>query len=131
MTPDDFIKIMLGKPWRRFACGYDACDCYGLVVLYYREVFGIDLGTVPPVGIAEGFKERKASWPDSLPYHGALVMMYNDSGTESHCGVMLPDGMVIHCSGHENQPGNVRISRIKSLEKTYSGIKFYAYNHAA
>ena len=131
MTPDDFINVMLGKPWKRFACGYEACDCYGLVVLYYRDVFNIDLGGVPPVDIAEGFGQRRELWPDSLPYHGALVMMYDDFGKEAHCGVMLPSGTVLHCSGNEEQPGNVRVSNLKSLKRIYPEIKFYAYHRPA
>jgi len=128
-TTDDFITLMLGKPWKRFACGLDSCDCYGLTVMYYRLVFGIDLGEVPTTDIATGFASKQSSWiRETIPSHGKLVMMYDDSRSEQHCGVVLPDLRVIHCQGSEDQPGNVRISRIQSLQKIYNEVRFYAYN---
>lgn len=129
MTTDDFITIFLGKPWKRFACGMDACDCYGLLIMYYRLVLSIDLGEVPTMCIADGFDGRKHLWKQlERPHHGSLVMMYGDDGKASHCGVTLPDGRIIHCQGSEQSPGNVRISRLQSLQKIYNEVRFYAYN---
>lgn len=129
MTPETFITVMLGKPWKRYACGMDACDCYGLLIMYYRLVLSIELGEVPPVDIAQGFAERQNQWSQvNIPSHGIMVMMYDDSKREQHCGIILPDLRVIHCQGSESQPGNVRISRIQSLQKIYNEVRFYAYN---
>jgi hypothetical protein len=43
MLKDDFISRVEGIPWSNRACSFDAADCWGLVVLYYRHVLGIEI----------------------------------------------------------------------------------------
>lgn len=43
MLKDDFISRVEGIPWSNRACTFDAADCWGLVVLYYRHVLGIEI----------------------------------------------------------------------------------------
>ena len=50
MHQPDFIHAMEGKPWRDRACSFDAADCWGLVVLYYRHVLGIEIHQTPDYG---------------------------------------------------------------------------------
>ncbi|MBM7346227.1 hypothetical protein JOE09_005293, partial [Pantoea coffeiphila] len=38
LTGSDFARAMIGVPWANRACSWQACDCWGLVVLYYRHV---------------------------------------------------------------------------------------------
>ncbi len=47
MHKSDFVAAMEGKPWRDRACSYEAADCWGLVVLYYRHVLGIEIHQTP------------------------------------------------------------------------------------
>lgn len=71
MHKPDFIHAMEGKPWRDRACSFDAADCWGLVVLYYRHVLGIEIHQTPdyeagsdfltcfPVMSCSGIRPRK------------------------------------------------------------------------
>ena len=43
MTQSDFIGLVNGKPWANRACSFEQMDCWGLVVLYYRNVLGLEL----------------------------------------------------------------------------------------
>ena len=43
MTRNEFINKMIGKPWKNRACTLEACDCWGLVVLYFRYVLGTEI----------------------------------------------------------------------------------------
>jgi hypothetical protein len=43
MTQSDFIGLVNGKPWANRACSFEQMDCWGLVVLYYRHVLGLEL----------------------------------------------------------------------------------------
>ena len=43
MSKDDFLSRVTGIPWRNRACSFKAADCWGLVVLYYRHVLGIEI----------------------------------------------------------------------------------------
>jgi hypothetical protein len=53
MTQSDFIGLVNGKPWANRACSFDEMDCWGLVVLYYRHVLGLELHTSPATNLAQ------------------------------------------------------------------------------
>lgn len=43
MTTDEFTDRMIGVPWVNRACSFTACDCWGLVTIYYRYVVGAEI----------------------------------------------------------------------------------------
>ena len=43
MTVNEFIKKSIGARWIDRASTFDQMDCWGLVILYYRHVLGIEL----------------------------------------------------------------------------------------
>lgn len=129
MTHADFVARIVGTPWRRWASGWDACDCYGLVVLYYREVAGIDLGDVPHYTLADGFLRTPLAdaWREcARPEVGACGFMLFRDGAPTHCGIYIGAGEVLHAHGDEVTRGDVRISRVKSMELLYGPAKYYA-----
>lgn len=131
MTPYQFANLMLGKPWVRWRSDFDACDCWGLVVLYYREVRGIDLGAVPNTDLTTGYMAEVKNWIEvDTPSNGATVMTSWRGGNPTHCGIVLDVGDILHCAGNLNMPGNVRIDRIKAIERIYGKVKFYDYHPA-
>ena len=46
-STSNFISRMIGVPWANRACSFEKVDCWGLVVLYYRHVLGIELHQTP------------------------------------------------------------------------------------
>lgn len=66
MTQSDFIGLVNGKPWANRACSFEQMDCWGLVVLYYRHVLGLELHHI--TGYESGaefvtcYEQERAHW---------------------------------------------------------------------
>lgn len=130
LTPDQFVSRAMaapGIPWVRWRSDWSGADCFGVIVLYFREVLGIDLGPVPQTDIAAGF-ESASGWVEaSGPESNATAWMAFLGGRPRHCGVILPNGQILHSEGSEDHPGSVRVSRLAAVARVYGQIKFYRY----
>jgi len=124
LTPDDFTRRAVGVPWVRWRADWSGMDCYGLLVLWHREVLGIDLGPVPQTDIAEGFA-LATGWQECPPEDGATCFMAWRSGAPSHCGVLLAGGWVLHSEGSPERPGSARVSRLSAMQRLYGDLRFY------
>lgn len=124
MTQAAFISRVVGIPWVRWRSDFDGADCYGLIVLYFREVLGIDLGAVPQSDIAAGFSATQG-WQECPPEAGAACFMAWRNGAPTHCGLLAPGAMVLHSEGSQDHPGSVRITRLAAMQRAYGEILFY------
>ena len=127
LTQSEFIARSIGIPWVRWRSDWRACDCYGLIVLYFREVLGVELGAVPQTDIASGFNSAHG-WKECHQQDGAVAFMAWRHGSPTHCGVIVAGGMVLHSEGSDEHPGSVRLSRLAAVQRVYGDIKFYRYN---
>lgn len=126
LTPEEFTRRLVGAPWRRWASDWTACDCFGALTLYFREVLGVDLGPVPQTDIEAGFLQARG-WAE-CDRAGAQAWMVWRQGSPVHCGLVLPDGQYLHSEGTPERPGSVRVSRPEALARVYGGeIRFYRY----
>ena len=131
MTRSQFLDRIICKPWVRWAESWDACDCYGLVIMYYRHVLGIELGHVPSTSLAVGIATTDlfTGWRElSAPEDHACGFMSYRGEEPTHCGIYLGGGEVLHSSGSDDLPGSVRITRVKSMEMAYGKIRYYAHH---
>ena len=126
MTPAEFVSRAVGLPWIRWRSDWQAVDCFGLIVLYHREVLGIDPGDVPKSDIETGFHAAKG-WAECAEQDGATCFMAWKDGAPTHCGVLLPGAMVLHSEGSPDHPGNVRVTRLSVMRRAYGDLKFYKY----
>lgn len=127
MSAEEFVRRIVGTPWRRWASSWDACDCYGVLVLYFREVLGIDLGPVPQTDIEAGFLAARG-WSECGPEPGATAWMAWRDGAPTHCGVLLTGGQVLHSEGTPERPGSVRVTRLPALVRVYGpDVRFYRF----
>lgn len=124
LTPDEFAARAVGVPWARWRSDWLACDCFGLIVLYHREVMGSDLGAVPQTSIEAGFSQSEG-WHECGQDAGATCFMAWRDGAPTHCGVLLPGGRVLHSEGSAEKPGSVRVTRIEVMRKIYGELRFY------
>jgi len=93
----------VGIPWVKGARGYDACDCVGLVYLYYRDVYGIDLGFLPTRDresaeqLYNHYSEEyyKRFQEVSKPNTGDIVLI-KYRGVPFHMGIVLKPGVMLH-----------------------------------
>lgn len=130
MTPAEFVARAVGLPWARWRADWQATDCYGLVVLWHREVLGVELGDVPQTDIATGFAAAHGWQELPGPAAGATCWMAWRSGAPTHCGVVLDCDRVLHAEGRPGQPGNVRVTRLRALAQVYGSIRYYRHLHA-
>ena len=123
---------MVGKPWRRWASDFDACNCYGLVLLYHRSVLGIELGPMPLTDIATGFAAARG-WVECGPQPGVTAFMTFEDGAPRHCGVLLPRGELIHAQeGHPTpEDGQTRITRLAAMARLCPDLRFYRHERCS
>jgi cell wall-associated NlpC family hydrolase len=128
LTPDEFASRMVGVPWRRWRSDFEACDCYGMCVLYYRAVLGIDPGDVPQTDIATGFAAARG-WIECPRTAGASCFMSWRNGAPTHCGVLIGRDHVLHAQeGYPvSETGSVRLTRLAVMQRTCRDLRFYRY----
>jgi len=124
LTEDDFVNRAVGVPWVRWRSDWDAVDCFGTIVLWHREVLGVDLGPVPQIDIADGFS-LATGWVECGPEEGATCFMAWRHGAPTHCGIMLTGRRVLHCEGSEERAGSVRVTPLVAMRRVYGEIRFY------
>jgi len=127
MTRDEFIHRMLDVPWVNRACSFDACDCWALVVLYYRHVLGIeihhDAGYESGSDFVTCHQGEVTFWQqETHPTDDGIFIGYIGS-QPAHIGLII-DGQAFHSRG-EN--GGVRIDRLIVLEKKFTRLEYMKY----
>lgn len=125
MTEAEFVARVIGKPWKKNSCGFDAMDCWGLVVLYYRHVAGIDVPEASGDFYA-GYVKEVGNWEKTESAKGVVFTSFHGL-TPTHCGVILENGMALHARGSEEKFGNVQINSIDAIRKLYGKVEFYAH----
>lgn len=126
LTPDQFATRVVGLPWRKWHADFDACDCFGLVVLWHRHVVGRELGPVPQTDIATGFN-RADGWVECRPEAGATCWMAWRDGAPTHCGVLIAGDVMLHAEGSAERAGSVRVSSLRFIQRIYGDVRFYRH----
>lgn len=106
MSPEEFFKSVIGKPWVNGADGPDAYDCWGLVRAYYREVRGVSLPVVDvdasrAVAVAHAFAGHEAlgDWEEiQFPIEGCALLM-GQARRPHHVGLWLGNGVLHSAEG--------------------------------
>ena len=127
MTTDEFTDRMIGVPWVNRACSFTACDCWGLVTLYYRHVIGAEIhhdsGYESDSDFMTCYQNEVDFWkPEEHPVSGGIFVAYNGS-VPAHVGIVL-GGMVLHSRGDN---GHVRLDRLLTIQRIYSKVEFMTY----
>lgn len=131
INEQDFIDLMLGKPWVNRGDTIDECDCYGLVKLYFELVDGYQLPEVS--GYKEGFK-FDGLWRRSINkgwrqvgrwQKGAMVTFYDHSNEPAHVGICVGNQQVLHSPGTVDEPGKVSIHSINALLTQFKFATFH------
>lgn len=127
MDKDEFINGMIGIPWVDRACTMEACDCWGLVVLYYRHVLGIELHQLPGYESGSDFltcySDEVVFWRRSdVPQEGGIFIAYVGHRQE-HVGV-IANGAALHSRG---DGGGVRHDRIRVIEKLFTRVEYLTH----
>ena len=127
LTGSDFARAMIGVPWANRACSLQACDCWGLVVLYYRHVVGVEIhhssGYEAASDFLTCFSDEVVFWqPAPAPQEGGIFIGY-DGNQQAHVGLII-DGRALHSRG-EN--GAVRSDRLSAVGKVFTRLEYMIY----
>lgn len=127
MRKRDFIQAMTGKPWSNRACTFDAADCWGLVVLYYRHVLSIEIHQTPDYEAGSDFLtcfegDREFWCQSALAVDNGIFVAYY-CAVPLHVGLIV-DGQAFHSRG---ETGHVRLDKLRTLEKVFTRLEFYHY----
>jgi cell wall-associated NlpC family hydrolase len=126
-TSDDFASRMVGAPWVDRACNDKCVDCWGLVVLYYRRVVGLNIHHDESYSLGGDFSTCYLSevcfWRAvEIPSPGDIFVSFIGS-SPSHVGLVYGEGKILHA--RENS--NVRFDRMRTLQKLSTRVEFYSY----
>ena len=93
----DFV----GLPFKPGGRGPEAYDCWGLAVLIYRQIFGIELPDFVYKGTREQWRHiiaNESQYKQCKQAEGALALLA--SGSRPHVGVCVDEHRIIHTSLH-------------------------------
>ncbi|WP_133459855.1 NlpC/P60 family protein [Scandinavium goeteborgense] len=127
MHKQEFIDRVTGLPWANRACTFDSLDCWGLVVLYYRHVLGVELHHSPDYESGNEFRTcfdgEVVYWSKTDIFHedGIFIAWYGQQPV--HVGLIV-NGMAFHsrCEG-----GHVRADPVRTIQRLYTKVEFYSY----
>lgn len=100
MAPERAIDALLMVPYRAGRGDLAGADCFGVVELYYRMVFGIEVldraGHAPGhAGLEEGYRAARDWMAIDAPEDHCLVLMRAGLLQAGHIGVFY-NGCVVH-----------------------------------
>lgn len=100
-----FVKY-LSIPYKRFGRGFGGADCIGLVILFYKEEFSIELPEISCDYSAKDWWKTHNYFIDSASaYNFSLaekvqfgnIILFNSRGKfPGHCGIVLDNDFFIH-----------------------------------
>ncbi len=127
MFDNDFAMMMLGKPYRDRCCSTEAVDCWGLVVLYYRLVHGVNIHHSDEYcsggNFRTCFESEVVYWKKHQePVLGGIFVSYHGNNP-SHVGIVLERDKILHA----REKTAVRFDRITTLKRLSTRVEFLTY----
>ncbi|EMO7792512.1 C40 family peptidase [Citrobacter freundii] len=126
-STSDFISKVIGVPWANRACSFERVDCWGLVVLYYRHVLGIELHQTPDYEAGADFftcyQGDVVFWRHAdKPVEGGIFVGYRGA-QPAHVGLVL-NRQALHSRG-EN--GSVRMDSLLVIQRAFTKVEYFSY----
>ncbi|EMG7907598.1 NlpC/P60 family protein [Enterobacter ludwigii] len=127
MHRNEFISLIEGVPWSNRACSFDAADCWGLVVMYYRHVLGIEVHQTADYESGRDFMTCYDAdvvfWQRSETFCDEGIFVAWVGSQPVHVGLIV-DGRALHSRGED---GHVRFDAIRTIQKLFTRVEFYQY----
>lgn len=136
MKKYEFIDRAVGLPWIDRACSWSAMDCWGVVVMYFRYVYGEELPVVEgyitgKIDVTSGMNDQLSTgkWRQvDAPDGDCIVFMQFNEGVAQHVGVIVDGKYALHSAGHDKNSGQVRCDRLDAIRRFWGGeMRFYRY----
>jgi cell wall-associated NlpC family hydrolase len=132
MNQSEFISKILGKPWVNRAISFDAVDCWGLCLMYYKHVLSIELPTIK--GYKKGKCDTNQGWHNGVnqwkklnkPKVNSVFTCYK-SGKPIHVGIVISATKVLHSRGFVGSHGKVEIHSVRAIESIYGKMTYHEF----
>lgn len=106
LTPEEFFRAVIGKPWTNGGNGPESYDCWGLVRAYYQQVRGtwlpvVDVDATRSLAVAHAFAGHAelGNWEQvESPKEGCAVLMARGR-MPNHVGLWLGGGVLHSVQG--------------------------------
>ena len=132
MKPQDFIALVVGKPWVNRAVGPDSYDCWGLVIKSFELVDEIEMPSIAgyiesdtPTHIAAKSEIIKPWWIDGQNVDGDVSWYFDHKGRFVHVGRVMCGG-ILHSSGLSGV-GAVKWERKEVVSSRFSKTEYKKY----
>ncbi|MEL4017003.1 NlpC/P60 family protein [Dryocola clanedunensis] len=127
MRKEEFLSRVISLPWHNRACTFEAADCWGVVILFYRHVLGIELHHSPDYEAGEDFMtcfdSEVVYWRPVEHFSDGDIFIAYYGAQPVHVGLII-DGMALHSRG-EN--GHVRFDQVRTIQKLFTRVEFMRY----
>nr|WP_318382383.1 NlpC/P60 family protein [uncultured Enterobacter sp.] len=127
MNQTEFIRRVNRLPWRDRACCFEAVDCWGLVVLYYRHVLGTEIHQTKDYESGHDFltcyEGDRVFWQPGGRNDGAVAVFYRGE-IPDHIGVVIGGSMCLHSRGDGD---GVRVDPLIIMERAFSKTEYLRY----
>ncbi|GDX04199.1 NlpC/P60 family protein [Buttiauxella sp. A111] len=127
MHKTEFVERVIGIPWLNRACTFEAADCWGLVVLYYRHVLGIELHHSPDYEAGGDFitcfESEVVYWQRANQFRDGDIFIAYYGAQPVHVGLIV-DGRALHSRG---ECGSVRSDQNRTIQKLFTRVEYLKY----
>lgn len=127
MNKTDFIRKVNRLPWANRACSFDAVDCWGLIVLFFRHVKGIEIHQTADYESGADFitcyEGDRVFWQPGARVDGHIAVFYRGEHPD-HIGVVIDGSRCLHSRGEGE---GVRIDPLPVLERAFTRTEFLQY----
>ena len=123
------LSRFIGLPYQHRGAEYTGCDCWGITVLFYRDVMGVELPDYQQFYSDQFDREECGSvvdgvcgeWTEVHDLSFGTVLTFNILGAVCHLGIHIGDGDFIHAfNGTDSCIESIQdISWSKRLHKAY------------
>lgn len=131
LSVDEFINKVIGVKWVDRACSFDEMDCWGLVILYYRHVIGVELTDIKGYKSKNGSIETEAipeslrNWQPCHKHNNSVFLAYIGD-IPRHVGVVI-DNHALHANGNSIDGGQVQYNKLDAIERMYTKVEYYKH----
>jgi cell wall-associated NlpC family hydrolase len=129
MKAAEFCEKVTGIPWVNRGESFDGMDCWGLCILSFREIDGIELPQIS--GYADKSKSTGEAvtqtdldkFTESQPTDGAIMTIFNNHGKMVHVGRCLC-GRVLHST----EALGVRWETYQAINSRNRNVRYFKYD---
>ena len=129
----------VGIPWVQGGCSEVGADCWGLLTLVSREVYGVVIAEYEGSKVSGellttviNYEMANNRWRETYnPRPGDAVVMFDRvSGKALHVGIFVENGNILHSPDQrENGTGSSAIHPVRVLNRVFKRLEYYRYDH--